>query len=176
VEGPCPSVMSRLLSQGGVAAAFLVLGLAYVLLPVAHGGAVLGFSDGQRMQLGGVIAGKATVSFDVRNESQHVVRFTKVSGSCTCMDVEFGLGGLRPGEARTCNVNIVVQPKASQSAAIQFDMSAPLDRSDVVVITYHGVQEDTLTITGRRGGQTMSCLVVGWGVFTRAWSWRGGMV
>lgn len=118
----------------------------WVAWPAGASTELLAFSKGRRIELGRVKAGKSHVEFDVRNTADAVVTVSKVSGSCTCMELEFKGGHLMPGVTQTCGVTINIKPGASQTSAVVFDITEPKVAREVVLIAYQGVQEDGLAV------------------------------
>ena len=111
-------------------------------------GALLSFSKGERIVVGELPAGSAIISFDVRNDSSGRVRFEKVTGSCTCVDVRFATDELGPGESEECRIQLAVSPGVTQSSTITFLLGAPRREPVFVFLEYSGVQRDRLELGG----------------------------
>lgn len=136
---------------------WLVGTVVWVLQPQVHAGEdLLRFSCGQRIDLGDVPAGKETVKFTVTNVSSGIVAVDRVSGSCTCMDIQFGGGALVPGEQRECTVAIKVQSGARQSSAVFFEVAKPRAERIPVMVLYRGVQIDRFDVAVAPEGFSMN--------------------
>lgn len=106
----------------------------------------LHFSRGRVIDLGSVKAGSHQVQFSIRNDTAGPVHFSRVSGSCTCMDLEFTLGALQPGEARVCSMNLAVSPNQRQESLAIFDTDYGGSTRFAVAVSYVGVPDGSLRL------------------------------
>jgi hypothetical protein len=108
---------------------------------------ILTFSDGDTTSLGDVGIGKQEARFFVRNGSRRTATIKSVTASCTCMELQFPSGPLKPGEARECVVTINVESGNKKTLAVVFDVEEPSEQRTVKLITYRGYQQDELRVT-----------------------------
>ena len=105
------------------------------------------FPKGTQFDVGELPAGSHEVSFEVRNDGEHIVGIKEISGSCTCMSIDFPGSQIQPGETKVCTVELNVQPNASLTGAIFIQTEVPVAERYSLFITYRGVQDDLLELT-----------------------------
>jgi len=123
--------------------------LLWIVLPRTEtvDGCGLAFPGGMQIDAGELPAGTHAVSFEVRNDGDQVVRVEDITGSCTCMSIDFPGNQLMPGETKVCTVELNVQPDAALTGAVFLQTAAPVAERYALFIAYRGVQDDRLEVT-----------------------------